>query len=126
MLKRGVCMRKIAPLSAGFTLTSMLGFLVTVLYVYPVSPTWGFTFAIIFVIMFIASFISITNAPVNDPAFYKELAIHEHNIKEEESFEQEEDKELDSEEKEESELEKEPKQETSSAVKQNKIKKKKK
>ncbi len=69
-------MPKFAPLSAGFMVTAMLGFLLTVLFVYPASASWGFAFALIFVLMFVASFISMGNAPVNDPDFYKELSVH--------------------------------------------------
>ena len=50
------------PLSGGFMLTSMLGFLVVTVYTFygRLPATWGFTFDLIFVIMFIASVLSIT------------------------------------------------------------------
>ncbi|MBI5003414.1 hypothetical protein HZC31_08590 [Candidatus Woesearchaeota archaeon] len=50
------------PLSQSFFLTSILGLVVSaVLTVYGrISPTWGFTFCLVFVMMFIASFVSIT------------------------------------------------------------------
>ena len=80
-------MRKIAPLSAGFMIVSMLGFFFTVLAIYPLDPSWGFAFALIFVLMFVASVISMTNAPVNDPQFYRELAIHNIRNREEAEFE---------------------------------------
>lgn len=69
-------MPKFAPLSAGFMVASMLGFLLTILFVYPASTSWGFAFAIVFVLMFVASFISMGNAPVNDREFYRELSVH--------------------------------------------------
>jgi len=53
----------VAPLSGGFMLTSIIGFLISVMYVYPQSPTWGFTFGGFFVLMFIAAMISMTYGP---------------------------------------------------------------
>lgn len=55
-----------APLSNGFMLTSMLGFIISAIFAASgrLSPTWGFTFCMMFVIMFISSFISMTHAPV--------------------------------------------------------------
>lgn len=54
----------IAPLTSGFMLTSMLGILISVFYLYPNSKTWGFTMLLMFLLMFIASLISMTWAPV--------------------------------------------------------------
>jgi uncharacterized membrane protein len=53
----------VAPLSGGFMLTSIVGFLISAIYVYPQSATWGFTFGIFFVLMFIAAMISMTYGP---------------------------------------------------------------
>ena len=53
----------VAPLSGGFMLTSMVGFLVSAIYVMPQSATWGFTFSTFFVLMFIASMVSMTYGP---------------------------------------------------------------
>lgn len=53
----------IAPLSAGFILTSMVGFIISIIFVYSRSRTWGFTFTLFFTLMFIASMISLTYAP---------------------------------------------------------------
>ena len=65
-----------APLSAGFMLTSIIGFLVSIWLIMDLSATWGFTFAFFFVLMFIASFISMSKAePV--PEHMIHLAIHE-------------------------------------------------
>ena len=52
----------IAPLSGGYMLTSMIGFLVSTFYVLPKSRTWGFTFLLFFALMFVASMISMTYA----------------------------------------------------------------
>jgi hypothetical protein len=59
-------MRKIAPLSGSFMLTSMLGFAISLVWVYPQSVSFGISFMIVFVAMFIASLISLTYAPAED------------------------------------------------------------
>ncbi len=54
---------KIAPLNSSFMAVSMLGLLVSALYVLPeVSYRWGFTFIVFFTILFIASLISMVLA----------------------------------------------------------------
>jgi MFS family permease len=65
-----------APLSAGFMLTSILGFFVSLWLIMDLSPTWGFTMVFFFVIMFIASMISMTKAEAI-PEHMDHLAIHE-------------------------------------------------
>ena len=55
-----------APLSNTFMITSILGFLLTVIYYDNIGPTWGFTFALIFIVMFIASLISMTYGPIRE------------------------------------------------------------
>ena len=52
------------PLSASFMVTAILGFFISVYWVYPQSEKFGFTFSLVFVLMFIASLISMTKAPV--------------------------------------------------------------
>jgi predicted permease len=59
-------MIKIAPLNGSFMITSMLGFLFSILIVYPEYPPYGASFALIFVIMFIASMISFIYAPIEE------------------------------------------------------------
>ncbi len=61
-------MKKMAPLSGGFMLASMLGFAISVVWVYPQSLTWGIAFMIVFVAMFISSIISLAYAPPEDIA----------------------------------------------------------
>ncbi len=46
---------KFSPLGSAFTIFSMLGFVVSVLFVSKYSLDYGFTFAVIFFCMFIAS-----------------------------------------------------------------------
>jgi len=53
----------VAPLSGGFMITSIVGFLISAIYVYPQSTTWGFTFGVFFALMFVASMISMTYGP---------------------------------------------------------------
>ena len=55
---------KVAPLSSGFMVASIVGFLVSVMLVYKSSQKFGFAFALVFALMFIASIISMTYAPV--------------------------------------------------------------
>ncbi len=56
----------VAPLKAGFFLTSLIGFLVSVLYVPRFSVTWAFAFGIVFTIMFVASIISMAGGSVDE------------------------------------------------------------
>jgi len=70
-------MAKNVPFSSGFMLTSILGFLISVLFVMKISLTWGFTFALMFVIMFIASVVNMSHIEAEDVLSMKELAVHE-------------------------------------------------
>jgi formate hydrogenlyase subunit 3/multisubunit Na+/H+ antiporter MnhD subunit len=74
---------KYAHLSAGFMLTSIIGFFVSTYFVMKLDETWGFTFTIFFVLMFVSSVISMTQADFNAKEDKEELAIHEkiHKIK---------------------------------------------
>jgi hypothetical protein len=66
-----------AHLSAGFMLTSIMGFFISTFFVWNISITWGFTFALFFTIMFVASIISMTKADFTEKEYQEELAIHE-------------------------------------------------
>jgi hypothetical protein len=68
---------KYAHLSAGFMLTSIVGFLISVFFLWKISLSWGFTFAVFFGIMFVASIISMTKADFTSDDMQQELAIHE-------------------------------------------------
>ncbi len=70
-------MAKIIPFSSGFMLTSILGFMVSVLFVMDYSPTWGFTFALVFVIMFVASIVTMSRIEADDKYSLEELKVHE-------------------------------------------------
>lgn len=65
--------RIVSPLNSSFMLTSIIGFLVSALYIpsmadkFPnAAPSFAFAFSIVFVCMFIASMISMTYSPVED------------------------------------------------------------
>ncbi|MBN2367648.1 hypothetical protein JXC34_01420 [Candidatus Woesearchaeota archaeon] len=57
---------KFAPISGGYMATSLLGMLISIMYVYNQSPDWGAAFTLIFVIMFVASIVSMTVAEPDD------------------------------------------------------------
>ncbi|MFW5866144.1 MAG: hypothetical protein ACOCU6_03565 [Nanoarchaeota archaeon] len=63
----------IAPLSKGFFLTSIFGFLIAVMFIANYSLAWATIIGILCVVMFLASVISMTKAPVEE-----ELALDEH------------------------------------------------
>lgn len=65
---------KPAPLSGSFMLFSMLGLLISTMYINKFSMPWAFAIGILSFCMLIASFISMTNAPVEE-----ELKIDEHH-----------------------------------------------
>ncbi len=57
---------KVVPLHGSFMVTSMVGFIISFLYVYRQldNRTWGFTFMLFFILMFISSIISMTYSPL--------------------------------------------------------------
>ena len=55
-------MAKFAPLNGAFMATSMLGILVSVMYVYPQSVDFGIASIIVFGIMFVSSIISMSRS----------------------------------------------------------------
>lgn len=61
----------VAPLSGGYMITSIVGFLISV-YIIPQSripnaTAWSFAFVLFFTLMFVASMISMTYAPEDWP-----------------------------------------------------------
>lgn len=71
----------IAPLPSGYMLTSIIGFLVSTLYILPeFSANWGIVMGVFFLILFIASVVSMSTVPSGDlaleEAHMRELAIH--------------------------------------------------
>lgn len=52
---------KFAKLNLTFLITSIVGFLFSIIYLPKISVTWAFTLAIVFLIMFIAVMISETS-----------------------------------------------------------------
>ena len=55
---------RVVPLSSGFMLSSIVGAIISGIYIYPKSPSWGFTLLLFFTIMLISSFVSMTYAPL--------------------------------------------------------------
>ena len=53
----------VAPLKGGYMITSIVGFLISSIYMFPRNLTWGLTFSIFFALMFAASLISMTYGP---------------------------------------------------------------
>ena len=62
---------KVVPLSGTFMVTAIVGFLVSMLFVFKMSPTWGITLMIFFAVMVISALISMTKAPVSEKEFRK-------------------------------------------------------
>jgi len=58
---------QVAPLPSSFMATSIVGYIISLLIVYPRWPDFGFAFALVFMMMFVASVISMTYAPEKDP-----------------------------------------------------------
>ena len=58
----GKLFEKVAPLPASFMIVSIVGFLVSAYLITNIS--WKFTMLLFFAVMFIASFISMTKAPI--------------------------------------------------------------
>jgi hypothetical protein len=61
---------RFAPISGTYMAISMLGILISLMYVYKQSADWGVTFTLVFSLMFIASIVSMT---VADPDTFIEL-----------------------------------------------------
>ncbi len=53
---------KYAPLKTSFLVISMIGFLVSSLYISKISRTWAFAFGLLFTLMFVASLIAMVKA----------------------------------------------------------------
>lgn len=56
-------MAKIAPLSTGLFVTSIVGFLVSALYIPQFSFNWAIAFGTAFIVMFVASIVSMIHGP---------------------------------------------------------------
>lgn len=57
---------KFAPLSGAYMATSMLGILISLLYVSKENSDWGVAFTFVFGIMFVASMVSMTVADADE------------------------------------------------------------
>jgi len=67
---------KIAPLKSSFLAMSMIGFLLSVIFIPAYSKTWAFTFGLIFTIMFIASMISMVHASPDEQLAVRPKPLH--------------------------------------------------
>ena len=65
------------PLPTGFMLTSIIGLMISILFVWKISETWGFAFTLLFIILFISSVVNMSRIDANDKYGLQELAIHE-------------------------------------------------
>jgi hypothetical protein len=55
---------KPAPLNTSFMIVGILGFIISLVYIYPkLDPSWGFAFAVVFFAMIISALISMARAP---------------------------------------------------------------
>jgi len=61
----------VVPLSGTFMITAIVGFFVSMLFVWQISQTWAIAFMIFFAVMIIAALISMTRAPVAEKEFKK-------------------------------------------------------
>ena len=52
------------PLKNSFMAASILGFLISAYFVFPVSPSFAVAFMVVFAAMFIASIVSCSRAPI--------------------------------------------------------------
>ena len=69
---------KVAPLPSSFMLASIMGFFLSVFWIYPVvSEPWGATFAFFSIIVFVASMISAEKA---DPKLIEKLEKGQYKI----------------------------------------------
>ena len=65
----------VAPLPAGFMLTSIIGMMLSFIWVLPQSPTWGIALGLIFIVMFVSSVISMTYGPTEVELEYYQRVI---------------------------------------------------
>ena len=52
------------PLKGSFMVTAILGFFISMYYVYPQNKNYGVSFLLIFLAMFVASLVSMAKAPI--------------------------------------------------------------
>lgn len=62
--KKPACKWHAVPLKSTFMLIAILGFFISVYWIYPQSFNFGIAFMLLFAAMFIAALISMTKAPV--------------------------------------------------------------
>jgi len=55
---------RVAPLNASFMAASIIGFVISAIYLSQYSRNWAFAFGVLFALMFVASLISMQYGPV--------------------------------------------------------------
>ena len=68
-------MPKPAPLKTSFLAMSMIGFLISALYIPKFSTTWAFAFGTLFTLMFIASILSMMRGTPDEQLYPKPKEI---------------------------------------------------
>ncbi len=62
-------MAQVAPLKTSFLVISMIGFLISSLYIPKFSLTWAFSFGLVFTLMFVASMISMVRGTPDEQLY---------------------------------------------------------
>jgi len=62
-------MAQVAPLKTSFLVISMIGFLISSLYIPKFSLTWAFSFGLVFILMFVASMISMVRGTPDEQLY---------------------------------------------------------
>jgi hypothetical protein len=62
-------MAQVAPLKTSFLVISMIGFLISALYIPKFSLTWAFAFGLVFTLMFVASMISMVRGTPDEQLY---------------------------------------------------------
>ncbi len=62
-------MERVAPLKTSFLTISMIGFLISALYIPKFSLTWAFAFGLVFTLMFVASMIAMVKATPDEQLY---------------------------------------------------------
>ena len=69
-------MAKVAPLKTSFLVFSMIGFLISSLYIPQFSRTWAFAFGLVFTLMFVASMIAMARGTPDEQLFARPRKLH--------------------------------------------------
>lgn len=73
-------MNRLTPLPHEWMLAGIIGLLISVLYIYDQSKTWGFTLALFFGVILVASLVSMHGSSVAEEDLV-ELAVHHPKVR---------------------------------------------